>query len=233
MLGVLLESRAAPQRRRGGTALSAAVHLAIGAAVVTGTARARPVAPDRPRAVTLRFDRPVVRTPVARTSPAAVMRTAAPSQFTIRHIVVPTLVPTTLPPIDLTTAAAGSDSIVLGGSSAAGRGLGSLFDAAPSTDDASSWRGNEVLMHVLSSAAPRYPEALRAASVEGRVVVRFTVDSTGRIDMRSVEVLSSTHDLFSRAVRDALPGFRFRPAQVGGRRVSALAEMPFEFAIRR
>jgi periplasmic protein TonB len=48
-----------------------------------------------------------------------------------------------------------------------------------------------------------------------------------------VAILSSTHELFSRAVRDALPGFRFRPAEMGGHRVRALAEMPFEFQITK
>jgi hypothetical protein len=32
-------------------------------------------------------------------------------------------------------------------------------------------------------------------------------------------------------VRDAMGNFRFRPAEVGGRRVAALAQMPFEFRI--
>jgi hypothetical protein len=51
--------------------------------------------------------------------------------------------------------------------------------------------------------------------------------------MASVQVLSSTHDAFTAAVREALPRFRFKPAEVGGRRVAALAEMPFEFRISR
>jgi len=45
--------------------------------------------------------------------------------------------------------------------------------------------------------------------------------------------VSSTHDLFSRAVLEALDGFRFKPAEVGTRRVAALAEMPFEFRITK
>jgi protein TonB len=59
------------------------------------------------------------------------------------------------------------------------------------------------------------------------------VDTSGRIDMNSVTVIASTHDLFTRAVRDALPAFRFKPAELGGHRVRALAEMPFEFQITK
>jgi hypothetical protein len=51
--------------------------------------------------------------------------------------------------------------------------------------------------------------------------------------MNSVQVLESTHDLFTRSVRDALGGFRFKPAEVRGRHVRAMAEMPFEFQIRK
>jgi TonB family protein len=65
------------------------------------------------------------------------------------------------------------------------------------------------------------------------VLVRFVVDTVGRIDMTSVQVLQSTHDLFTRAVRDALESFRFRPAEARGHRVRAMAEMPFEFQIRK
>ena len=87
-------------------------------------------------------------------------------------------------------------------------------------------------MHIVSSAKPRYPETLRQNRIDGRVLVQFTVDTTGRVDMPSIRVMQSTHDLFTQAVRSALASFRFRPAEVNGKRVAALAEMPFEFQIR-
>jgi TonB family protein len=96
-----------------------------------------------------------------------------------------------------------------------------------------AWTGSEALMRVVTQGRPRYPESLRQSAIEGRVLIRFNVDTLGRIDPASVTILSSTHELFSRAVRDVLGDFRFRPAEVNGRRVVALAEMPFEFAIRR
>jgi TonB family protein len=88
-------------------------------------------------------------------------------------------------------------------------------------------------MRVITQAKPRYPENLRQAAIEGRVLVQFQVDTLGLVDPASVRILSSTHDLFTRAVRDALGGFRFRPAELNGHRVVALAQMPFEFAIQR
>ena len=67
----------------------------------------------------------------------------------------------------------------------------------------------------------------------GRVLIRFTVDTLGRIDPSSVQVLTETHALFSRAVRDVISQFRFRAAESNGKKVPALAEMPFEFSITR
>ena len=54
------------------------------------------------------------------------------------------------------------------------------------------------------------PDALRNASVAGRVVVRFTVDTAGQIDQSTVQVLESTNVLFTRAVMQVLASFRFK-----------------------
>jgi protein TonB len=89
------------------------------------------------------------------------------------------------------------------------------------------------MMRIVEQVRPRYPDMLRQAGIDGRVLLRFTVDTTGRVDPSSVVVVSSTHDLFAGAARAALLGFRFRPAEVDGQHVRVLAEMPFEFAIRR
>ncbi len=49
--------------------------------------------------------------------------------------------------------------------------------------------------------------------------------------MGSYKVLKTTHELFGSAVKNALPGMRFIPAEVGGRRVRQLVQQPFTFAI--
>jgi protein TonB len=82
-----------------------------------------------------------------------------------------------------------------------------------------------------ASAAPVYPAALESRGVEGYVIVRFVVDSTGRVDMASVMTVEATAPEFDRAVRDAMPGMRFRPAKVGQRAVRQLAEQLFRFEV--
>lgn len=80
---------------------------------------------------------------------------------------------------------------------------------------------------------PAYPAVLRAAGVQGVVIGKFVIDTTGLADMRSFEVLRSDHEGFTTAVREALPAMRFHPAEVGGRRVKQLVQMPFSFSISR
>lgn len=64
-------------------------------------------------------------------------------------------------------------------------------------------------------AAPtlRFPDELRAHRVEGEVVVQLRVNEKGRVDPSSMRVMQSEHELFTAAVRSALPGFRFEPAR--------------------
>jgi len=85
----------------------------------------------------------------------------------------------------------------------------------------------------LPGASPRYPQMLQQAGIEGEVTMRFVVDTLGRVEAGSAESLASTHALFERAVRDALPRMRFVAAEAGGRKVRQLVEQPFSFAISR
>ena len=77
----------------------------------------------------------------------------------------------------------------------------------------------------------KYPEALRAAKVEGEVLAQFVVDTSGHYEDGSFKVLKSSHELFTQAMRDALPQLRFTPAEVGGVKVRQLVQQPFIFSL--
>lgn len=234
MFGTLLESRVKRRRRIGGAAVSVAAHLTIIGAVTATAAHGGIAKTERPQAVVIRFSHPAPPPPKPVVKQVTQMNTAGPTSFspiTIRRIEAPRTIPVTLPPIASSLGAA-TDSIVIGhGGSSSPLGRSIVDDA--DRNGTNEWSGSELQTRILSSAKPRYPESLRQAAIDGSVLVRFAVDTTGRVDMNSVSIVSSTHELFSRAVRDALPGFRFRPAEIGGHRVRALAEMPFEFQITR
>ena len=84
-----------------------------------------------------------------------------------------------------------------------------------------------------NNPGPRYPDMLRSANVEGEVLAQFVVDTTGRADIGTFKALKSSHDLFTIAVKSALSNMRFYPAEVGGRRVKQLVQMPFQFSLRK
>lgn len=79
----------------------------------------------------------------------------------------------------------------------------------------------------------RYPDELREAKVEGEVLSQFVVDADGHADLSTFKVLKTTHDLFTEAVVKALPNMKFYPAQVGGRPVKQLVQMPFQFNLAK
>jgi protein TonB len=86
---------------------------------------------------------------------------------------------------------------------------------------------------VPGTSAPRYPESLRSSGVEGRVIAEFVVDEQGRAQEGSVRFVRSDNQLFEDAVRVALRRMRFVPAEVGGRKVKQLVQMPFVFTLSR
>lgn len=83
-----------------------------------------------------------------------------------------------------------------------------------------------------ASGAPIYPEALQRRGVEGWVVVKFIIDTTGAVEPNSFRVVSSTSSDFTRAVVEAAPTLRYRPAIVKGRPVRQETELTFRFRVQ-
>ena len=77
---------------------------------------------------------------------------------------------------------------------------------------------------------PSYPDSLSRAGVAGRVVVEFVVDTMGRVDSASVDVMMSSDPLFTLAVRQALAETQFTVARRGARRVRQVMQLPVSFS---
>ncbi len=104
--------------------------------------------------------------------------------------------------------------------------------AEPSQDSVYSvLEVEERAIRTTTSAAPSYPDKLMKDGTEGGVLVRFVVDTTGRADPNTLEIIRSTHPLFTASVREAVPQMAFTPAMVGGRHVRQAVEQNFEFRI--
>jgi len=234
MFTTLPESRAIRTRNARSTMASVVLHGALIAGAVAMTlprrvdATPEPVKeripvyvamPDRPR-------QPVTPIP-QRTQPT---QPSAP----LPTIAAPTITPTTLPPIDFSSPPLPAEQIVIGGPGALtapfiGAGGSSVLTPGGIVDVGAVER----IPRILGGApAPRYPGALRESGVSGRVVVRFVVDTLGRVEPDAVVVLEATHALFADAVRSALGLYRFSPGEIGGRKVRTMMEQPFTFTLK-
>jgi TonB family protein len=78
----------------------------------------------------------------------------------------------------------------------------------------------------------RYPEALLRARIEGRVVLRALVNTSGRVDSSSILVLRATHVEFIVPARRALKAALFHPGWFGGQRLNAWITIAIDFPDR-
>ena len=91
----------------------------------------------------------------------------------------------------------------------------------------------------------RYPDFARSINAEGTVILRFTVDSTGHVVRGTVREqwpddrprlggdLGRYYRDFLKSAMQSLASAQFAPALVGGCAVRQVAQMPFEFELRR
>jgi protein TonB len=228
MLDRLLESKAKRERSAGGGIASVAAHTVPIGLAVYATAQARIGAPPSAQVV-----RPVYFPSRRPHAPSAPTTGSVPRIGERRLVFVDPAVNISLPSIDVPLPglglgdfhrdlAGGPESS--GGGQVDGEGSGATFRAEQVEKQVSVING---------SAPPRYPELLRAAGIEGRVVARFVVNEGDSVEEGSVKFIQSDNHLFDEAVRAALLRMRFSPAEIGGRKVRQLVEMPFVFALSR
>lgn len=229
MLETLLESKPKGSRFTGGAIASVTTHTALIAAAVFATAQAR----VQPRAAAeivrpVYFPQATPQVRVARSTPAT------PPLPTDGHrmIFVGPHIDVAIPSIDITTVVSKP-----GDFSSASTGAirsGAVESTAPG--DGSPFRADQVDRQVgliPGVRPPVYPEVLRSAGIEGKVLVEFVVDERGEPVQGSIRIVHSDNDLFADAVRVALGRLRFTPAEVGGKKVSQLVQMPFVFTLNR
>jgi protein TonB len=117
---------------------------------------------------------------------------------------------------------------------AGGRANGVVGGTAPVNTDQPYFEFQvEKQVSQVPGVAPRYPEMLKSANVEGEVLAQFVVDTTGRAEMSTFKVLKSSHELFTQAVKTALGNMRFYPAEIGGRKVKQMVQQPFTFSLTK
>lgn len=174
--------------------------------------------------------------------PPANLVIAEPPPKGFQTVAAPTDIPTVIPEIDLNQrpldprdftgqgVEGGVSYGVVGGTGkvdpAGPAGLGEIYEATTRDDRFEP-------ATVISQPAPRYPAALEAVGIEGRVTVEFVIDTTGAVEARSIRVAGSTHPAFEASARTALAAARFHPARLSRRPVRQLTRQSIRFVAGR
>jgi periplasmic protein TonB len=166
---------------------------------------------------------------------------APPKGFKV--VAPPISIPTHIPAVDLSKAitnendfsgkgvAGGSDKGVKGGTGSegdTGKSAGVVADHGPYMEFQV-----EKPVQKIGGEAPEYPSSLRESGVEGQVLAQFVVNESGRYESGTLKILNSSNPAFTAAVKDALPRMRFSAAQIGGKKVQQLVQMPFQFHLAK
>ena len=153
----------------------------------------------------------------------------------------PVSIPTNLPAIDLSKAV--TNEADFSGKGVAGGTVNGVKGGTGKEGDTGKEAGGhtgpymefqvEKQVEKIGGDAPEYPPMLRDAGVTGEVLAQFVVGENGRYEAGTLKILNSSNSAFSAAVKDALPRMRFSAAQIGGKKVAQLVQMPFQFNIKK
>jgi len=215
--------------------MSVVIHAALISGAVYGTLQAKE-AIEKPKAEKVEFvemkkDEPPPPDKPPEPPPEVVAAPPPPKGFQV--LTAPIKIPDVLPEIDLSKKVT-DEADFSGKGVAGGIAKGVVGGTGPVGDQTYfEFQVEKQVAPAPGNTAPRYPDMLRSANVEGEVLVQFVVDTTGRVERGSVKVLKSSHELFTNSVQSALNNMRFYPAEIGGRKVKQLVQQPFNFALTK
>ena len=238
MFNTLLESKAKTEVDAGGKAMSVVLHTVLILLAVLATANAgQKVIEERQEEVEFlevkQEEAPPPEPEVQKAPPPDVVA-APPPPKGFQVLTAPVEIPNVIPDIDLTREITREEDFsgrgVQGGiASGVEGGTGPVQQDQPYFD----FQVEKQAMLAPGNSAPRYPQTLQSANVEGEVLATFVVDTTGRADMSTFRVIESDHDMFTAAVRQHLPNMRFYAAETGGRKVKMWVQQPFVFNLNK
>ena len=142
-------------------------------------------------------------------------------------VVAPTDIPTNIPPINLQEHFDPKDYTGTGVEGGIGTGI------VPSSDQVFMESVVEERPEVLSGPQLQYPDLLRQAAIQGRVIVQAIIDTAGRAEPQSVKVIQSPNPGFDQPAKTYVLRALFRPARVHGRAVRVLINLPIDFKLKR
>ena len=238
MFSTLVESKPKKEKLLGGGALSFIVHAALITAAVIAKREVGKAALEKPKEekvdfVEVKKNEPPPPEP-EKAPPPPDVTVAPPPPKGFQVLAAPVNIPDVIPDVDLTKKVTDENDFT-GKGVAGGVGRGVVGGTGPVNEDQPyfEFQVEKTAISAPGNPAPVYPSMLQSAGVEGKVLAQFVVDTTGRAEPGTFKVIESTHPLFTQAVQNVLPRMRFYPAEIGGKKVKQLVQMPFVFGINK
>jgi protein TonB len=227
----LIESERASHRSLGGTFISIALHASLITLAVYATAKAGEVGVKVPSDTVTVFYPPQPKEPAPQhghpAHPNAPSSPALPREPVSSPMVE---IPDHLPPIDSPVSTTPTedlfvDSVVHG----SGKGETGALTGSDSGEPMLASQVDKPAVARTGNPNPEYPAPLESSRVEGSVLVQFVVDTLGHADMQSFKVLEASNEKFVGSIENALPRWRFYPAEARGRKVNQIVQLPLRF----
>ena len=229
MFDNLIESKPKKQRSFMQMVFSVVVHGLLIFGAIKATQGVAETMADRPIDTTIAFLKPPE--PVKQPEPPPpedVIVSANPPPKGFQTVIAPTDIPKDIPPVDLNQKPfdprdftgkgieGGVASGVIGGTGPVD--IGSVVVSAAEADEPPS---------LLSAGAQMTPPGMEG--VPGRVRFKFIVDTLGRAEPSSLQVVSSTSKVFEAPARQMVLKSVFKPGMSAGRKVRVLVEQNVTF----
>jgi len=228
MFNTLLESRATKQRSTGGTAFSVVMHVVVISLAVYATAHAG-IKNQKEKVEKIQFAQVKPKAPEQPKPPPKDQLVAPPPPKGFKTLSAPVNIPDVIPNVDLTKKV--TDEADFSGKGVEG-GAANGKEGGKATDQPYfDFQVEKQAAPFPNNPHPQYPEMLQTAGIAGEVLAQFVIDTSGHVDMSTFKVIKSDNDMFTAAVKSTLPKMRFYAAEVGGRKVKELVELPFAFAM--
>jgi len=226
----LIESKKAAQY--GGAAGGGAFSIVFHSAVITAAVYATMHAGEVKKAVVRVFDiTQVAQQKNEPPPPKNEIASVAPMPKGFQTLAIPTNIPVVIPPPSQNSSFNAADFSGVGVEGGIAHGVTTTGPVIRS-DQPYLESVVEERPEAISGPPPRYPDLLRQAGIDGRVLLEFVVDTSGHVERGSVKVLSSTNQLFEQPAREAISQWTFRPGKISNHPVRVRVQQPINFQIQ-
>ena len=143
-------------------------------------------------------------------------------------VAVPATIPTAIPPVDLQEHFDPKDF------SGVGVEGGTATGVTPPSDNQVYSTLDVDQPPALLSAPPLdrdYPSLLRQSGISGRVVLQAVIDTSGKAELTSIEVIQTPHPGFNEAAKRWMVRALFRPARKGGKAVRVQVRQAIDYSL--